>query len=148
MKIAVTVGAVLILLVLAALLLGQPSGVVASSTSSEAASTYVILHSDTITNGNGVAVAPIAAFDAYAELTVQATGMVSATLNWEGTTNGANWVSLLATNVSSGASAATATAAGVYRMDVTGLASVRARVSGVVTSTTDTIDVVGFLTAP
>lgn len=145
-----SMGAAALLAALLVIVLGVAPPVVAAppAQAPEAASTYVILHSDAITNGNGVAITPITVADTYHELTVQATGLVSGTLNWEGSINGSTWVALLATNVSAGTAATTASAAGIYRLDVTGLAEVRARVSGIVTNTTDTIDVAGFLTAP
>ena len=150
-KITVAV-AVLLAIATVSLLLsflqGPGSAEAATPAQSEASSTYVILHSDTITNGNGSTVAPIGAFDTYAELTVQAEGIVSGTLNWEGTIDGSTWYAILGTSLTSGNAAATAAADGLYRMDVTGLASVRARVTDIVTNTTDTIDVAGFLTAP
>lgn len=127
---------------------GQPVAAAPASQADTAAATYVILHSDTITNGNGTTVAPVGVFDSYSELTVQATGLVSGTLNFEGSIDGSTWVALLATNLTSGSAAATTTAAGIYRLDVTGLTSVRVRASGITTNTTDTIDVAGFLTAP
>lgn len=111
-------------------------------------SSYVILQADAITNTNGTAVAPVAIEYAHDELTVQVSGVVSGTVNWEATVDGSNWKTLLATNVSSGAAAVTTTAAGIFRMDVAGLRQVRARVSGIITNTTDTIDVAGYLTGP
>lgn len=144
------VGAAVSLLALLLVLVGLAPPVQAAPVhqADTASATYVILHSDTITNGNGTTVAPVGVFDSYSELTVQATGMVSGTLNFEGTIDGSNWKALLGTNVTSGSAAATTTAAGIYRLDVTGLASVRVRASGITTNTTDTIDVAGFLTAP
>jgi hypothetical protein len=109
---------------------------------------YVVLQSTAITNGNGTLAAINNTPYQYAELTVQATGLVSGTINWEATIDGTNFVALPATNIASGSAAITTTAAGVFRMDTTGLRSVRARVSDVVTNTTDTISVAGFLTAP
>lgn len=137
-------------LLLAALitLLGKTPAVQAGPLQSEGSSTYVVLQTAAITNGNGTTVAPVGVPDTYAELTVQATGMVSGTINWEATVDGTNWVGLPATPVTSGSAAVTATAAGIYRMDVTGLRSVRARVSGIITTTTDTINIAGYLTAP
>lgn len=108
---------------------------------------YVVLQSAAITNGNGTAVLPINSPNSYGELTVQVTGRVSGTVNWETTINGSTWITLPATNVATGVSAVTAVN-GVYRMDVTGLTQVRARVSGVTITTTDSINVVGHLTKP
>lgn len=107
---------------------------------------YVVLHSATITNSNGTAVTPNTMDGAFNRLTVQALGMVSGTLSFEGTINGSSFVALIADNVSTAATGTTTTAAGVYRLDVTGLSSVRVRASGITTTTTDTITVVGWLT--
>lgn len=139
---------VLLVAVLLGLLVRLPAPVAAAPRLQEATHAYVVLQSGAITNGNGTAVAPINAPDAYDELTVQLTGQISATVNWEATVDGSNWIALPAANVATAASATTATANGVYRMDVTGLRSVRARVSGLITNTTDTINIAGFLTAP
>ncbi len=102
--------------------------------------------SATITNSNGTAVTPNTMDGAFNRLTVQTAGVVSGTLNFEGTINGASFVALIAENVSTAATGTTTTAAGVYRLDVTGLSSVRVRASGITTTTTDTITVVGWLT--
>jgi len=60
---------------------------------------------------------------------VQLTGTFSATVTFEGTIDGSNWVSLLARLVTDGTTSATATAAGIYQVPAAGLAQVRARVS-------------------
>lgn len=138
-------------LVLTALLLGlllnlRGQSMAASAQVREGGSQYVVMQTAAITNTAGTEVAPNVLEDAFSALTVQALGMVSGTLNFEGTINGSNYVALVGENISTGATATTATAAGVYRLDVTGLSSVRVRVSGITTTTTDTITVVGWLT--
>ena len=60
---------------------------------------------------------------------VQVTGTFSATVTFEATINGADWVAIPFTNIASGASATTATAAGLYRTTVSGLVGLRARIS-------------------
>jgi len=60
---------------------------------------------------------------------VQVTGTFSATITFEGTIDGTNWVSLLARDVASGAAATTATAAGIYQVPCSGLSQIRARIS-------------------
>ena len=55
-------------------------------------------------------------------------GMVG-TVTWEGTVDGERWETIMATLLSTGVAATTSTVAGLYRIDVRGLASVRARVS-------------------
>jgi hypothetical protein len=112
----------------------------------QAGGQYVVMHTTTITNTAGTAVAPNALGDSFAALTVQAAGMVSGTLHFEGTINGSTFVALVGQNVSTGATATTTTAAGIYRLNVVGLSSVRVRVSGITTTTTDAITVVGRLT--
>lgn len=59
----------------------------------------------------------------------QVSGTFTATVTFEATINGADWFSLRAKNVATGAVAATATAAGGYVADCAGLALVRARVT-------------------
>ncbi len=54
---------------------------------------------------------------------------VTATITFEATVDGTNWVSLYATNVATGASAATATASGIYVANIGGLLEVRSRIS-------------------
>jgi hypothetical protein len=79
----------------------------------------------------------------YINLTAQVVGITTATITWEGTVDGTNWVSILATNQTSAAAAATATANGIYAMTVRGLRQVRARISAY---TAGTITVTGTLT--
>lgn len=71
------------------------------------------------------------------------TGSFSATITWEATVDGTNWAAWPAIN-SSGASATTATATGLYRMDVFAASAVRARVSAY---TSGNVTVVGRGTA-
>lgn len=72
---------------------------------------------------------------ALSTLVAQVTGTFTATITWEGTTGVSAtqtnnvWVALPAENITSGAVATTATATGIYRMVVTGLSQVRARVT-------------------
>ena len=60
---------------------------------------------------------------------IQLVGPFTATVTWEGTLDGVNWVAVPATNRTSGASATTATTAGIYLIMAQGLVKVRARVS-------------------
>lgn len=60
---------------------------------------------------------------------VQLSGTFSATITFEATVNGADWIAVPFTNINSAASATTATAAGLYRASVAGLSRVRARIS-------------------
>jgi len=61
---------------------------------------------------------------------LQATGITTATINWEATVDGVNWVAVLATNQTTGAVATTTTTNGLFGMNCAGYASVRARISG------------------
>jgi hypothetical protein len=63
------------------------------------------------------------------------TGITSATITFEATVNGTDWVSIQAANTATGARSATATADGVYTAPVAGLQRVRARISTYATGT-------------
>jgi hypothetical protein len=75
-------------------------------------------------------------------LTCQVTGITTATITWEGTVDGTNWVAIQAVDLGTGTAATTATANGIYRINCTGLVEVRARISA---HTTGTIYVTGAL---
>ncbi len=105
---------------------------------------HVVMQAAAVATGDGTAVATVNADDgAHTTLTMQIVGITTATITFEGTIDGTNWVSVPATNITSGASAATATANGVYRLTCTGLMQVRARVSA---WTSGTITVYGVAT--
>ena len=74
---------------------------------------------------------------------VQVTNTFSGTLTFEMTIDGTNFVAVQATNVSTGVIGTTATATGVYKFDVVGALSVRARASAW-TSGTATVTLVGM----
>lgn len=80
--------------------------------------------------GNGTPM-PVTEIDnePVATTVVQVTGIATATITWEGTVDGTNWAGLMATALATGTAAATATANGLYRLDVRGLLQVRARIS-------------------
>ena len=63
---------------------------------------------------------------------VQVTGTFSATITWEATLNGDDWVAIQATPLATGTAATTATATGLYRITAAGLRAVRARISAYV----------------
>ncbi len=65
----------------------------------------------------------------YQSATVQVLGTWVGTLTFQGSEDGTNWVSLPATNVSTGASATTATANGVYQALVGGINYFRVRMT-------------------
>lgn len=64
-------------------------------------------------------------------LTIQLAGTFTLTVTWQGTVDGTNWSSIVATDLSSatGTAASTATAPGLYRIDTTGLFSVRPNIT-------------------
>lgn len=75
---------------------------------------------------NGQSRGVVQATDQYAgTVTYQLTGTFTATIEWQGTIDGTNFVAIQATNLNSGTAATTATAAGLYRIDATGLRLVR-----------------------
>lgn len=95
--------------------------------------------------GNGNSMTPLTVNGgSYALLTAQVVGISGDTITWEGTIDEENWVALPALNVATRAVATTATADGIYRLVVTSLVAVRARVS---TYGSGTIYVYGLLTA-
>jgi hypothetical protein len=59
----------------------------------------------------------------------QIVGITTATITWEATIDGTNWAGIRATLLSSGTAAATATADGLYQIDLRGLSQIRARIS-------------------
>jgi len=76
--------------------------------------------------GNGI----VANVTGYATSTVQIDGITSATVTFEGTVDGTNWVAIVATDRNDGTtSATTATSDGLYVVDVRGLAYLRCRIS-------------------
>ena len=84
-----------------------------------------------VTNTNGTAMT----VKGYPTIGLQVTGITTATVTWQGTIDGSTWVSVLATNFTSGSAAATTTADGVFYANVKGLDQVRAVVSGWVSGT-------------
>lgn len=103
----------------------------------------VTLQSAAVATGNGTAVECTPVSDGpYYSLTAQVQGITTATVTWEGTVDGSNWVAIQATNLNSGAAATTATADGLFRLTVLGLRQVRARISAY---TSGTITVTGVL---
>jgi hypothetical protein len=103
----------------------------------------VKLQTAAVATGNGTAVSTLTASGgAFSTLTCQVTGITTATITWEGTVDGATWVALAFTNLTNNTAASTATADGIHRATVTGLLSVRARISA---WTSGTIHVTGAL---
>jgi hypothetical protein len=105
-----------------------------------------VLQSAAVATGNGTVVYPTSISDgAYTCLTLQVEGITTATITWEATIDGTNWVAIEATNLASSATpATTATADGIYRVVVAGLMQFRARISAWTTGATT---VTGVMTA-
>lgn len=91
---------------------------------------YLLLQSAAAATGNGAAITLTDPDNgALGTLTMQVSGTFVGTVTFEGTVDGSNWIALLCTNVNAGTTATTATAVGIFRVDCSGLAQVRARVS-------------------
>ena len=89
-------------------------------------------HIAAVANANGL----LANVTGHAGIAIQIVGTFgTGTITFEGSLDGTNWLATVATNVTTGASATTATAAGIYRADVAGLQFFRARLSGANAST-------------
>ena len=113
----------------------------------EAAGQYkiVVMHSSAVATADGTPVeCTEVSGGAYKTLAIQVQGITTATITWEVTIDGTNWKGILVAPVTTGTAALTATADGIFRVDVTGLAQVRARISA---WTSGTITVTGVLTA-
>jgi len=70
-----------------------------------------------------------------ATATFQVAGITTATVTFEATVDGSNWIAVQAVNLNSGTAATTATANGLYRLTALGLISVRARISAYTSGT-------------
>jgi hypothetical protein len=76
--------------------------------------------------------------------TVQVVISNTATVTFEATLDGSNWVAIMVTNLNTGVDATTATASGVFRATIAGFTGFRVRVSswtsGTVTATGNAVD--------
>lgn len=105
----------------------------------------LLLQSAAAATGNGTAVdCTEASGGSHKTLALQVQGISGDTITWEATIDGTNWKGLLVTPLSTGTAALTATADGLYRVDVTGLIQFRACISAYGAGT---ITVTGVLTA-
>lgn len=68
-------------------------------------------------------------------LACQVAGITNATITWECSIDGTNWLGVLAAPTTTGTGALTTTANGIFRIDVRGLRLVRARISAWVSGT-------------
>lgn len=91
---------------------------------------YVFCHNAASATANGTALDVTEAQDlAFDVAAFQLSGTYSATVTFEGTVDGSNWVSVPFVNGASGVVATTATANGVYRGFVAGFTQIRARLT-------------------
>lgn len=92
------------------------------------------------------AIADVSEFDdgGWASLTFQIVGITEATLTPQATLDGTNYVAVLAENVTTGSSASTATADGIYRVNVLGFQKFKLEIT---TYVSGTIDAVGYFSA-
>jgi hypothetical protein len=82
-----------------------------------------------VATGNGTAITTVDTGGALTSIGIQITGITTATIIFEATIDGTNWVAILAENVTTGAQATTATANGIYRVVCMGMVQIRARIS-------------------
>jgi len=105
----------------------------------------VVMQPAAVATGNGTAIeCTEVAGGACKQLALQVQGITTATITWEATIDSTNWKGLLVTPLDTGTAALTATADGIFRVDVTGLAQFRARISA---WTSGAITVTGILAA-
>lgn len=91
--------------------------------------TPIVLQPAAAATGNGTAIDLALPNDGFETVGVQLSGTFSATVTFEATIDGTNWIAILLTNLNAGTTATTATAAGLFRFDAKGLFQFRARVS-------------------
>lgn len=105
----------------------------------------VTMQSAAVATGNGTAASTVDFSDgAFMVLDMHIEGISGDTITFEGTIDGTNWIAIRCENLSSGSSATTATADGLYRFVVGGVRKVRARIS---TYSAGTITVTGSAAA-
>ncbi len=100
-------------------------------------SNRVTFHTAAVATANG-AVADVANYDVIG---IQITGISGDTITWETSIDGTNWVGLLVAPVTTGTAALTSTADGVFALDCSGLALIRARL----TRSAGTVTVTGLM---
>ena len=105
----------------------------------------LLLQNAAVATGNGTAMeCTDISGGALKKLAIQVQGITTATITWEVTIDGTNWKGILVAPVTTGTAALTATADGIFTVDVTGMSQFRARISA---WTTGTITVTGVLAA-
>lgn len=104
-----------------------------------------LLQNAAVATGVGLSLNPLDVADGpFNLLTAQVTGITSATITWQVTIDGTNWVNVMAKNVTDNNSAVTTTANGIFMINVAGTRGVRANIT---VYATGTIYVHGVLTA-
>lgn len=99
----------------------------------------ITLQSAAVATGNGTA----ANVAGRSRIGVQVTGITTATITFEATIDGSNWVALAMSPAGGGAAATTVTADGLVSGTVAGFAQFRARISAY---TSGTITATGLVT--
>jgi hypothetical protein len=91
----------------------------------------VAMQTAAVALGNGTSVLCIATTNVVTALTMQVVGITagSAIVSFEATLDNTNWVSVKATNVTTGALSPTAEEDGIYRLSCSGFLRARARIS-------------------
>jgi hypothetical protein len=101
-------------------------------------SSRVTFQSAAVATGNGTVID----CSNYDVIGIQVVGITTATITWETSIDGTNWVGVLVAPVTTGTAALTATADGLFAFDCSGLSLLRARISA---WTSGTITVTGLL---
>ena len=98
---------------------------------------FVIMQNAAVATGNGTAIDVVTGTDGgFETLDLQVQGITTATITFEATIDGTNWVPVAAmTRADNSTMATTATADGIYQVSVGGLRQVRARISAWTTGT-------------
>lgn len=105
----------------------------------------IVMQNAATTTGNGTAIEVTdGSGGALITLAMQITGITTATVTFQATIDGSNWVAVLVTKLADGSDSTTATADGLYRLTCHGLRQVRAQISAY---TSGTITVTGLACA-
>jgi hypothetical protein len=99
-----------------------------------------VLKKTTVDIADG-AVAAVTGLPSVGEVAVQLFGTFTATVTFEGTVDGTNWVAMNMVPAASATGASTATTAGFWSTDTRGLAGLRARVSAFTSSDSGVITI-------
>lgn len=99
----------------------------------------IVMQSAAVATGNGTAAANSDGNGIFKLASIQIKGITTATVTFEVTIDGTNWVAIKFTDVTTGTAATTATADGIFTADISGMAQLRARISawtsGAITAT-------------